>query len=96
LEIKAELIALICLHRWQIERFLKWMKSILGNRHMMVESLEGMAIQTYPTLIAALILQLLSDKRPSKRAMELIHFYLMGHVELNEIMTLLSLGKSAK
>jgi hypothetical protein len=96
LEIEAELIALIYRYRWQIELFFKWMKSILGNRHLMAESPEGVAIQTYCALIAALMLQLLTGKRPTKRAMEMIRFYLMGHAELEEVMTLLGLEKTAK
>ena len=96
LEIEAELIALIYRYRWQIELFFKWMKSILGNRHLMAESPEGVAIQTYSALIAALMLQLLTGKRPTKRAMELIRLYLMGHAELEEVVALLGLGKSTK
>ena len=95
LEIEAELIALIYRYRWQIELFFKWMKSILGNRHLMAESPAGVAIQTYSALIAALMLQLLTGKRPTKRAMELIRFYLMGHAELEEVITLLGLEKPA-
>jgi hypothetical protein len=95
LEIEPELIALIYRYRWQIELFFKWMKSILGNRHLMAESPAGVAIQTYSALIAALMLQLLTGKRPTKRAMELIRFYLMGHAELDEVMDLLGLKKSA-
>ena len=96
LEIEAELIALIYRYRWQIELFFKWLKSILGCRHLMAESPEGVAIQIYCALIAALMLQLLTGKRPGKRAMELIRFYLMGYAELEEIVTLMSLEKSAK
>ena len=96
LDIEAELIALIYRYRWQIELFFKWMKSILGNRHLMAESSEGVAIQTYCALIAALMLQLFIGKRPSKRAMELIRFYMMGQADLEEIVTLLGLKKSEK
>ena len=56
LEIEAELIALIYRYRWQIELFFKWMKNILGNRHLMAESPAGAAIQTCSALIAALML----------------------------------------
>ena len=96
LEIEAELIALIYRYRWQIELFFKWIKSILGYRHLMAESPEGVAIQTYSALIAALMLQLLTGKRPTKRAMELIRFYLMDHVELEEVMSLLGMEKTRK
>ena len=94
LVIEAELVALIYRYRWQIELFFKWMKSILGNRHLMAESPEGVAIQTYSALIAALMLQLLTGKRPTKRAMELIRLYMMGYAELEEIMPLLIPEKS--
>ena len=70
------------------------MKSILGNRHLMAESPEGVAIQTYSALIAALMLQLLTGKRPTKRAMELIRLYMMGYAELEEIVPLLVPEKS--
>jgi hypothetical protein len=95
LEIEAELIALIYRYRWQVELFFKWLKSILGCRHLMAESPEGVAIQIYSALIAALMLQRLTGKRPGKRAMELIRFYLLGYAELEEVVALLGLEKSA-
>jgi len=96
LELEAELIALIYRYRWQIELFFKWMKSILGFRHLMAESPDGVAIQTYCALIAALMLQLLTGKRPDKRAMELIRMYLMGYAELDEVITLLGVEKKSR
>lgn len=96
LEIEAELIALIYRYRWQIELFFKWLKSILGCRHLMAESPEGVAIQIYSALIAALMLQALTGKRPGKRAMELIQMYLMGYADLEEVIALLGVGKTAK
>lgn len=96
LEIEAELIALIYRYRWQIELFFKWLKSILGCRHLLAESPAGVAIQIYSALIAALMLQAFTGKRPGKRAMELIQMYLMGYAELDEVVALLGIEKSAK
>lgn len=96
LDIEAELIALIYRYRWQIELFFKWMKSILGNRHLMAQSPGGVAIQTYGALIAALMLQLFTGKRPTKRAMEMIRFHMMGQVDLEELVKLLGIEKSGK
>jgi hypothetical protein len=96
LELETELIALIYRYRWQIELFFKWMKSILGCRHLMAESPDGVAIQIYCALIAALMLQLLTGKRPGKRAMELIRMYLMGYAGLDEVAALLGLEKSGR
>lgn len=94
LEMEAELIALIYRYRWQVELFFKWLKSILGCRHLMAESPDGVAIQIYSALIAALMLQLLTGKRPGKRAMELIQLYMMGYAELEEVITLLAPKKT--
>lgn len=95
LDIEAELIALIYRYRWQIELFFKWVKSILGCRHLMAESPKGVAIQIYSALIAALMLQLFIGKRPGKRAMEMLRFYMMGYADLDEIMAFLVPKKSA-
>ncbi len=95
LEIEAELIALIYHYRWQIELFFKWLKSILGCRRLMAESPEGVDIQIYSALIAALMLQLPTGKRPGKRAMELIRFYMMGYARLDEVIALLAPKKPA-
>ena len=94
LEIEAELVALIYRYRWQIELFFKWMKSILGCRHFMAESPKGVAIQIYSALIAALMLQLFTGKRPNKRAMELLRLYMMGYAQLDEVIALLGLEKN--
>jgi len=96
LDIEAELIALIYRYRWQIELFFKWLKSILGCRHLLAESPAGVAIQIYSALIAALMLQAFTGKRPGKRAMELIRMYLMGYAELDEVIALLGVEKTAK
>jgi len=96
LNIEAELISLIYRYRWQIELFFKWLKCILGCRHLLAESPRGVAIQIYSALIAALMLQMLTGRKPGKRAMELIQFYLMGYVGLEEIITLLGVEKAPR
>lgn len=96
LEIEAELIALMYRYRWQVELFFKWLKSILGCRHLLAESPEGVTIQIYSALIAALMLQAFTGKRPGKRAMELIRMYLMDYADLEEVIALLGIAKTAK
>lgn len=72
-------------HRWQIEYFFHWLKCILGNRHWFCESPEGMQLQVYLALIAAVLLMLLTRKRPNKRSMEAIQFYLQGWATEEEL-----------
>jgi hypothetical protein len=54
------------------------------------------AIQIYSALIAALMLQAFTGKRPGKRAMELIQMHLMGYADLKEVIALLGVEKTAK
>lgn len=90
LDIEAELIALIYRYRWQVELFFKWLKCILGCRHLLAESSSGVTIQVYCALIGALMLQMLTGRRPTKREMELIQFYMVGMMGPDELMSLLA------
>lgn len=84
-ELPAAEVALVYKQRWQIELFFRWVKCILGCRHWLAESPQGVAIQIYLALIAALLLQLYTGQRPNRRMMELIQFYLLGVATLDEL-----------
>lgn len=84
-ELSAREVALLYKQRWQVELFFRWIKCILGCRHWLAESPEGTALQIYLALIAALLLQLYTGKRPNKRIMELIQLYLLGVATLEEL-----------
>ena len=85
----AQLVGLIYRRRWSIELFFRWIKCILGCRHFFAESPEGVAIQLYLALIAAVLFQQYSGRRPGKREMELIQMYLMGWASAQELVALL-------
>jgi hypothetical protein len=85
----AALVGLIYRKRWDIELFFRWIKCILGCRHFFAESPEGVALQLYLALIASLLFQYYTGRRPNKRIMELIHFYMMGWVDNDELVSLL-------
>jgi len=56
----------------------------------MAESENGVTIQIYLALIGSLLLQLQLGRRPSKRVMELYHWYLLGIADEEELTALLS------
>jgi hypothetical protein len=85
----AELVGTIYRRRWSIELFFRWIKCILGCRHFFAESPQGVAIQLYLGLIAALLFQHYGGRRPSKRNWELIQMYLMGWATTTELTDLL-------
>jgi hypothetical protein len=81
----AELISIMYRRRWQIEGFFRWFKCLLNCRHWLAESQQGVTVQLYLALIAAVLLQLVTGRRPTKRMMELIGLYQMGWAPRDEL-----------
>ena len=84
-ELAASEVALLYKERWRIELFFRWIKCILGCRHWLAESPQGVRLQIYLALIAALLLQLYTGQSPNRRRMELIQFYLLGVASLDDL-----------
>lgn len=95
-DLAAELIALIYRYRWQIELFFKWIKCILGCRHWLAESPQGVTIQVYCALIASVLLVLWTGSKPTQRQWEALQLYWMGWVSLDELTAALKLQKNAR
>jgi hypothetical protein len=85
LDLEAELIALAYRYRWQIELFFRWLKCVLGCRHLLSTCQNGVEIQVYLALIASLLIALWVGRKPTKRTYEMLCFYFMGVVELDEL-----------
>lgn len=85
LDLDAELIALAYRYRWQIELFFRWLKCVLGCRHLLSTCQNGVEIQVYLALIASLLIALWVGRKPTKRTYEMLCFYFMGVVELDEL-----------
>ena len=81
----AQLVVLLYRRRWQVELFFRWIKCLLGCGHWLAESRRGATIQLYLALIAAVLLQLYTGRRPTKRMLELIQFYLLGVASPEEL-----------
>lgn len=76
--IPAELIALIYRQRWQIELFFRWLKRVLGCRHLLSHSQTGVSLQMYAALIACLLISLWTGQKPTKRTFELLCLHMQG------------------
>jgi hypothetical protein len=85
LEMGADLVALAYRHRWQVELFFRWMKAILGMRHLILESPAGVAHQVYAALIASVLIAARTGLKPTKRTYEMIGFYLSGWASAGEL-----------
>jgi hypothetical protein len=85
LELAAELVALAYKYRWHIELFFRWFKCILGARHLLALSQQGLTLQLYAGLIASLLISLWTGRKPTKRTYEMLCFYFSGWASLEEL-----------
>jgi hypothetical protein len=86
LDVPAEVIALIFLYRWTIETFFRFFKHVLGCRHLLSHSQEGIEIQTYCAIIACMLISLWTGRKPTLRTYEMICFYLTGLASQDELL----------
>jgi hypothetical protein len=86
LDVPAEIIALLYHHRWQIEIFFRFFKQILGCRHLLSRSQNGIEIQTYCAIIACMLISLWTGKKPTLRTYEMICWYLTGMADMEELL----------
>jgi hypothetical protein len=87
LDLEADLIALAYRSRWTVELFFRWLKCILGCRHLLSQSENGVQLQVYMALIASLLISLWVGRAPTKRTYELLCFYLSGWASPQEVLT---------
>lgn len=85
-QLSAAEVGLLYRRRWQIECFFRWVKCLLGCRHWLAESQRGVTIQLYLALIASVLLQLATGRRPNQRMHELIQLYQLGWATLAELL----------
>jgi hypothetical protein len=86
LDLAADLIAVAYRYRWTVELFFRWVKCILGCRHLLSQSENGVQLQVYMTLIASLLISLWVGRAPTKRTYELLCFYLSGWASTREVL----------
>jgi hypothetical protein len=86
LDVPAEIIGLIYRDRWAIEIFFRFFKHVLGCRHLLSHSQNGIEIQTYCAIIACLLLSLWTGRKPTLRTYEMICFYFCGLASEEELL----------
>ena len=82
----AEIIGLIYRYRWTIEIFFRFFKHILGCRHLISHSENGIEIQTYCAIIACLVIALYTGRKPTIRTYEMICFHFCGMASEEELL----------
>ncbi|MFN6106143.1 MAG: IS4 family transposase [Planctomycetaceae bacterium] len=85
-EVPVDVISLIYRYRWTIEIFFRFFKHVLGCRHLLSTSENGIEIQTYCAIIACLIIALYTGRKPTLRTYEMICFYFTGLASEDELL----------
>lgn len=86
LDVPAEIIALFYHYRWTIEIFFRFLKQMLGCRHLLSHSRNGIAIQAYCAIIACMLIRLWTAKKPTRRTYEMLCFYFTGLADEDELL----------
>ena len=85
LDLDAELIAVAYRYRWAVELFFRWVKCVLGCRHLLSQGLNGVRLQVYAAFIASLLISLWVGRAPTKRTYEMLCFSLRGWATETEV-----------
>ena len=86
LDVPAEIIGLIYQYRWTIEIFFRFLKHVLGCRHLLSHSANGIEIQTYCAIIACMLISLWTGRKPTLRTYEMICHYFTGLADEEELL----------
>src|SRR5229473_3729405 len=78
LDLDADLVAVAYRYRWAVELFFRWVKCVLGCRHLVSQTANGVRMQVYVALIASLLISLWVGRAPTKRTYEMLCFSLSG------------------
>ena len=85
LDLPADLVALAYRYRWTVELFFRWMKSVLGARHLISKKQNGVTLQMYAAMIVSLLIILYTSAKPTVRTFETLQFYMLGWVTDQEL-----------
>jgi hypothetical protein len=99
MDLGADLVALGYRFRWSVELFFRWIKRIMGLRHLLCHSQRGVTIQVYVAFIASLLISRRIGHKPTKRTYEMICLFFQGlasEQELEEHITRLQQASNRK
>ena len=84
-DLEAELSALAYRYRWAVELFFRWMKCVLGGRHLLSQGANGGTIQVDVAIIASLLISVWVGRAPTKRTDAMLCCYLSGWASEEEV-----------
>ena len=86
LDLPAWIIALLYRYRWTVEIFFRFLKHILGCRHLFSHDPRGIQIQAYCAMIACMLINLWTGRKPTLRTYEMTCYYFLGLADEDELL----------
>lgn len=86
-DVDADVIALTYKHRWAVEIFFRFFKHVLGCRHLISHSENGIELQMYAAIIACMLIALWTGRKPTLRTYEMLCWYFTGMADEEELMS---------
>jgi hypothetical protein len=86
LDVPAHVIAFLYEYRWMIEVFFRFLKQILGCRHLLSTKIQGIQIQVYAAVICCMLLNTMTGKKPTKWMVMLMGLYMQGLATENDVL----------
>jgi hypothetical protein len=100
IDLPADLTALIYRKRYSVELFFRFLKQLLGMRHLLNRREEGIDTQVYCAVIVCLLINLMTGKKPNRGIVSMVGFHLMGLATDEDVLNYLDLpdntGKKLK
>jgi hypothetical protein len=88
-DLPAEMVGQMYRYRWQVELFFRWFKCILGCRHWLSLTLQGLTLQVYVALLASILMALWTGMKPSRSTFRVLCLYFQGWVGEAELVRFL-------
>jgi hypothetical protein len=99
-DLPADLTALIYRKRYSVELFFRFLKQLLGMKHLLSRRDEGIDTQVYCAVIVCLLINLITGKKPNRGMVSMISFHLLGLATDQDVLDYLNLpdntGKKLK
>ena len=88
-DVSAEIIALLYHFRGILETFFRFFKRLLGCRHLLSHSQNGIELQVSCAIIASMLISLWIGKKPTLRTHKMIWWCFCGMVDEEELLGIL-------
>lgn len=86
LDLPAEVVGLLYKRRWQIEIFFRFFKHVLGCRHLLSTSQNGVELETYAAIIACLLIALWTGRKATLSTYRMLCWYFSGWANEEELL----------